>query len=266
MTLLFNNTHGFLSKITLLALSRYISQNGKSYSTNHKHYVYINNFLKHLALERDRPEIATLSMYFRMPKVRKEIKLVTSRIIVMGDIENSLRAIEKSTLIDDESKAIYKTLTLFLAYTGQRVTTVSRLTIGQFREALKMDQPVLTVEARQDKIRMAHYCPLHPMLIESIRNLAQGKPDDVPLFGRFGLQSWFRRNPVPLQYTHGKMELKDLRKFFIQKSDEIGFTDANKNFILTHNVSGVDWQSYKQFLPQTVYNSYMKAWGDVKIW
>jgi hypothetical protein len=58
--------------------------------------------------------------------------------------------------------------------------------------------------------------------------------------------------------------LKDLRKGFEQISDEIGFTDANKNFIMSHGVSSVNWQSYKQFLPDSVYKAYMKYWGDVK--
>ena len=43
----------------------------------------------------------------------------------------------------------------------------------------------------------------------------------------------------------GKLELKDMRKFFEQKSDEIGFTDANKIFIMSHGVSSINWTSYK---------------------
>jgi hypothetical protein len=36
-----------------------------------------------------------------------------------------------------------------------------------------------------------------------------------------------------------------MRKYFEQKSDEIGFSDANKNFIMTHGCSSIGWTSYK---------------------
>lgn len=68
-----------------------------------------------------------------------------------------------------------------------------------------------------------------------------------------------------MKHTRGKLELKDLRKFFEQKSDEVGFNDENKNFIVSHGVSSINWQSYKQFLPENVYNRYMVCWGEVTI-
>gem|GEM_PF-670620 len=39
----------------------------------------------------------------------------------------------------------------------------------------------------------------------------------------------------------------------------------NKNFILTHGVSGVDWRFYKHPLPEHVYNVYMKYWREVEL-
>lgn len=65
--------------------------------------------------------------------------------------------------------------------------------------------------------------------------------------------------------TAGKLELKDLRKFFEQMSDEIGFNDANKNFIMSHGVSSINWTSYKQFLPENVFMRYMEFWEKIRI-
>lgn len=63
----------------------------------------------------------------------------------------------------------------------------------------------------------------------------------------------------------GNLQLKDLRKFFEQKSDEIGFNDANKNFIMSHGVNSINWTSYKQFLLENVYKRFMEHWGSVRI-
>lgn len=63
----------------------------------------------------------------------------------------------------------------------------------------------------------------------------------------------------------GKLETKNLRKFFEQILDSIGFNDANKNFIMSHGVSSIKWTSYKQFLPENVYARHMECWKKVKI-
>ncbi len=44
--------------------------------------------------------------------------------------------------------------------TIREVTALRTLTVGQFREALGKDRPVLHVKAEQDKIRFEHYVPL----------------------------------------------------------------------------------------------------------
>jgi hypothetical protein len=58
--------------------------------------------------------------------------------------------------------------------------------------------------------------------------------------------------------------LGDLRKFAEQHGDVIEWHQSNKNYIMTHGVSGVEWQ-YKHPLPETVYDVYMKSWGDVEL-
>lgn len=85
------------------------------------------------------------------------------------------------------------------------------------------------------------------------------------IIGPMSLPRYIRRNPAFLTHTNGSLQLKDIRKFFEQKSDEIGFNDANKNFIMSHGVSSINWTSYKQFLPENVYARYMDCWGIVSL-
>jgi hypothetical protein len=40
-------------------------------------------------------------------------------------------------------------------------------------------------------------------------------------------------------------KVSDARKFGEQVSDELRWDQSNKNYIMTHNVAGVDWRFYK---------------------
>jgi hypothetical protein len=51
------------------------------------------------------------------------------------------------------------------------MSTISHLKVGQFRAALKTEKPVLLVKANQDKIRMEHYVPLCPQVVQAIEPL-----------------------------------------------------------------------------------------------
>jgi hypothetical protein len=57
-----------------------------------------------------------------------------------------------------------------------------KLTVGQLREAFQAHKPVLRVEAHQDKIRMEHYVPLHPQVVEALKPLLDGQQDDELIF------------------------------------------------------------------------------------
>jgi hypothetical protein len=210
-------------------------------------------------------KILSYHAIFERPKNKQAIKLLTSRIIVQEDIQKILNEICKDETISEEKKLNYQSLILFLSYSGQRTVTASRLTAKQFNDALNQNPPVLTVEAEQDKIRMQHYVPIHPALLPSIKRVIIGKCDSDTVFDYLGLQRWMKHHSIAMSHTKGKIELKDLRKFFEQKSDEIGFSDANKNFMMSHGVSSISWTSYKQFLPETVYRRYLKYWNGVKI-
>jgi hypothetical protein len=210
-------------------------------------------------------KILSYHAIFERPKNKQPIKLLTSRITIQEDIQKTLNEIDKDATISEEKKLNYQSLILFLSYSGQRTVTVSRLTTKQFSEALNQNPPVLTVEAEQDKIRLQHYVPIHPVLMPFIKKVIIGKSDSDAVFDYLGLQRWLKHHTITMSHTKGKIELKDLRKFFEQKSDEIGFTDANKNFIMSHGVSSINWSSYKQFLPENVYKRYMECWGLVQL-
>jgi len=95
--------------------------------------------------------------------------------------------------------------------------------------------------------------------------LIEGRSDDERVFSVNAMRLWLYGYRQPLVKTMGRIRTMDLRKFFEQKSDELGFVDAHKNLIMSHGCSSINWTSYKGFLPENVYASYMKYWGDVKI-
>jgi len=211
------------------------------------------------------PKILSYHSIFERPKNRQTIKLLTSRIIIQEDIGAALNAIVNDPEPSETRKLNFQTAILFLSYSGQRTITASRLTVSQFKTALARELPVLTVRAEQDKIRMEHYVPLHPVLIPLIEQVIKGKQDNDLVFDYLGLQRWFKFHPISMKHTTGNLQQRDLRKFFEQKSDELGFNDANKNFIMSHGVSSINWTSYKNFLPENVYARYMACWSNVDI-
>ena len=57
----------------------------------------------------------------------------------------------------------------------------------------------------------------------------------------------------------------DLRRFCEQMSDILQWDQSNKNYILTHGVSGVDWRFYMHPLPEDVYDVYMTYWQNTQL-
>ncbi len=57
----------------------------------------------------------------------------------------------------------------------------------------------------------------------------------------------------------------DPRKFAEQMADKIKWDISNKNYILAHRVSSVDWSNYKHPLPEFVYKIYMESWEKVHL-
>ncbi len=262
---IWSNLNGVINTTTLGNLSDFFITKCKSTSALEKCFNYTRAFFNYLYKLTMNPKILSYHSIFERPKNRQTIKLLTSRIIVQEDIEAALNTIDNDPELSETRKLNFRTAILFLSFSGQRTITTSRLTVSQFKTALARELPVLTVRAEQDKIRMEHYVPLHPVLIPLIEQVIKGKQDNDLVFDYLGLQRWFKYHSITMKHTAGNLQQRDLRKFFEQKSDEIGFTDANKNFIMSHGVSSINWTSYKQFLPENVYKVYMGSWEDVKL-
>jgi hypothetical protein len=116
----------------------------------------------------------------------------------------------------------------------------AKLTIGQFREALQSNKPCVEVQSSQDKIKMQHYVPLHPQVIEAIQPSLAGKSDDLEMFEYNSLVMWIKRQQIPLTRIDSHFVLGDLRKFTEQYGNIIRWDQSNRAYIMTHGVSGID--------------------------
>ncbi|MFZ0011881.1 MAG: hypothetical protein WAL97_08265 [Halobacteriota archaeon] len=226
-------------------------------------------FLRFMAKISFDQRYAAFDLFLQLPRSVKEQKRVTDRIVTKEDVENVLAAIghaNRSGSIDAYHCLNYKAMVMFGAFTGQRpLVTIARLTVGQFKEALKLEKPVVNIFPEQDKIRMQHYCPLHPQVVEAILPLLDGRQDNTPIFEQLSFQQWVRHNEVRLLHSNARIVNGDLRKFCEQMGDILQWDQSNKNYIMTHGVSGVDWRFYKSPRPEPVYDIYMQYWGDVKL-
>jgi hypothetical protein len=152
----------------------------------------------------------------------------------------------------------------FLEHTGQRPdATIKKLTVKQFREALSAEKPVIDIQSWQDKIRMQHYCPLHPQVVQAIEPLLNGQSNDKPIFKHLAFERWIRQHKIKLTRSANHFVVGDLRKFAEQYGDIIQWNQSNRAYVLTHGVSGVEWSHYRHRLPEYVYEVYMKYWKDV---
>jgi hypothetical protein len=104
-----------------------------------------------------------------------------ARVVTKEDIEHVPAVIEAEMLkgsIDEGHAHQFIGIVLFGAFTGQRpYSTIKQLRVEQFREALKLEKPVVQVEPAQDKIRIEHYVPLHPQLAGIIRILCDDREE-----------------------------------------------------------------------------------------
>ena len=264
-----NATRGTISKKRCDALRAHLSERYTDIYAPRKVMNFATAFLKYLSKTHFDTRYQAFDLFLEMPKGLKVRKHVTSRIVTQADVENVLRAI-KTAFEDGEigrdCYLNYRALALFGAFTGQRPqATIARLLIGQFRKAVSQRKPVLDILPEQDKIRMQHYCPLHPQVVEAMVPLLDGRRGDKRVFEQLSFQQWLRYNEVPLLQSNVRMVNGDLRKFAEQHGDIIEWEQSNRAYVLTHGVSGVDWRFYKHPLPDSVYDVYMKYWGGVSL-
>jgi hypothetical protein len=88
-----DKTNGRIDKNILIAISNELSSSKYSYVYIKKFYTHINNFIKHLGRAHNDPSLLNMTMYMRMPKSRRTIKLMTSRIMDSEDITNAIHVI-----------------------------------------------------------------------------------------------------------------------------------------------------------------------------
>ncbi len=224
-------------------------------------------FLKYLTKIHLDTRYQAFEIFLQKPKALKERKNVTARIVTKEDVANIIVHISKAEqegFISHRKAQQFTAFVLFGAYTGQRtLATMMKLTVGQFRDALQSDKPVIHVRSSQDKIKMGHYVPLHPHVVEVIYPLLDGRNDNKHMFRYYSFHNWVKRQKISLSRISGHFVLGDLRKFAEQYGDIIQWEQSNRAYILTHGVSGVEWSHYKHPLPEYVYEVYMKYWNDV---
>jgi len=262
-------TQGEISHKTVNALRDSLLEKYESADSHSKVLSFAKSFLKFLTTTKAEPRYQTFAPYLELPKTVKERKSVTSRIVTKEDISNVLQYIakaERGEEISPERSAQYSAFVLFGAYTGQRSeATTAKLTVGQFREAISADKPVLLVDSSQDKVRMSHYVPLPPRIVEALERLLIGRNDDELMFTHSSLKQWIKRQKIPMSRFKGHFQLGDLRKFAEQHGDIIQWDQSNRAYILTHDVSGVSWGHYRNPLPENVYDIYMSYWKNVDL-
>ena len=265
--ILWANTKGEISRITANELCNYVLHKYADIYSKRKVINFAKAFFRYLSKTRFDTRYQAFELYLELPKALKERKHVTSRVVTKEDIENVLTAIEhayKNGEIDQYHYLNYRAITLFGAFTGQRPNaTIARLTVGHFREALTRDKPVLDIPSECDKIRMAHYCPLHPQVVDAILPLLDGRDDNEYIFEQLLFERWLRERKIPLLHANTHFIMSDLRKYCEQASDILQWDQSNKNYILTHNVKGVDWRFYKSPRAEPVYDVYMQYWSQM---
>lgn len=89
--------------------------------------------------------------------------------------------------------------------------------------------------------------------------------DDELMFKQLSFERWHKQQKIQLLYCDAHFVPGDFRKYCEQQGDILQWDQSNKNYIMTHGVSGIDWNYYKHPLPENVYDVYMRYWSDVAL-
>jgi hypothetical protein len=237
-------TSGIISKETIDEMRLFVLSKYQSEWSHIKVFSFAKAFLKYLTKVRLDTRCHAFEVFLERPRVIKTRNNVTSRIVTKEDIENVLAYIsnvKKEGLISDLRAKQYTAFFVIGAFIGQRsLATISKLTVGQFREALKSHKRCIEVQSSQDKIKMQHYVPLHPQVIQAIELLLDDRNDNNAVFDYNSLAMWVKRQKIPLTRAATHFVLGDLRKFTEQHGDIIQWDQSNRAYIMTHGVCGID--------------------------
>jgi integrase len=262
------HTRGTISKTSLDQLRASLFKKYDDYYAQSKVLNFTKGFLKYQAKLTLDPRYLAFDMFLEKPRVRKVKKKMTARVVTKEDIEHVLAVIKAEMLkgsIDEERARQFVGVVLFGAFTGQRpYSTIAQLRVEQFRDALKLEKPVVHVEPAQDKIRMEHYVPLHPQLAGAMEVLCDGREGSKYVFILESFRKWLQKLRIPLAKCSSYFVTSDLRKFAEQHGDVVGWNESNRAYVLTHGVRGIEWSNYRHPLPEHVYAVYMQYWRTVQ--
>jgi integrase len=272
---LWQSTKGEISHQTVTGLRTFVLEKYQSQDSHSKVLSFAVGFLNFLAQTKIDPSYLSFKLFLERPKTIKVKKALTERIVTREDIHSVFQRIaaKEEKGADPAKIRNYRAFALLASYTGLRPSTIQRLTFGQFRTALNEEKPVLHVFAEQEKNRVEHYVPLHPVVIGAIREVLardfDENDDAKPFFMFHSFEKWLERQKIPLPRVRDSSKahlwLSDFRKFAEQFGDILGWDATNRKYVLAHGMTGVDWEHYKHPLPEDVYDIYMKHWRDVSL-
>jgi hypothetical protein len=168
---------------------------GKS-STSRKHFSAI--YPRHISI-RD----TKLELFLELPKVPKERKHVTSRIVTKEDVETCSKQLNRHITTGELTPVITSTKSPGAIWRIYRTTALGNdrtINGGAVQTSCEHEETCRGYPAEQDKIRMQHHCPLHPQVVEAILPVLDGPRDDEPIFEQRSFQLWLRYTEVHLRY------------------------------------------------------------------
>ena len=273
---LWDCTQGGISAESMTALRDFALKKYSSIDSHRKVTGFAAAFLKFLTKTRMDPSYQSYDAYLELPKAVRVRKAITERIITLKEIESVFQRISESAengKIDPPKMRNYRSYALLAAYTGLRPSTMERLTVGQLKAAVKEKKPNLHIFWEQEKNRVEHYVPVHPVVLRAINEVLthdfEENDDAKPFFMFNQFEKWLEGQKIPLPRVSdpnkAHLWLSDFRKFAEQFGDIIGWDATNRKYVLAHGMTGVDWEHYKHPLPESIYDVYMKSWGEVNL-
>jgi integrase len=273
---LMRHTKREISRKSLMKFQNWFKRN-YGWDAQCKMHDNTKNLLEWLYKKTGNPYFRDLKDVLERP-VRPTKKL--NKIILReDDIRNLIKAIMDSPS-ENEMKTKYIAGVLFMAYTGQRPeATVAKLTVKEFREAIKMNPPMIYIPESKDKEDFPHWVPLHPIVVEWLEKYLKThkRAESECPFSYYTMRKLFDRLNVKAIHTSRKITPSHLRKFFEQMCNNVlvaqlpdgrvvpAMHPGLRDYIMAHNTGSLDVQSYDGKLPSEIYDQYMAAWGEVNL-
>ena len=257
-------SNGIINRDTLNEIFDRLYEHYPSYSSRDKANLFVKNFLEFLEDEKG----YDLKKYLKIVRNHKpkRTRALNKFNIDDHDILNLINHIkEKQAHLADPQQAT--TQALFLAFTGMRQETSDRLKVEDIKSALSLaPYPSLLINSEIDKTDLEHYVPIHPIIVPLLEEIIAGKDDEDLIFNSKRLYTFLYNHPLPcVDKQTGNFQPRFLRKYFTQKSDEIGLDSDVSDYIQSHNLNSVTWRSYKHYTYEEIYKKYIAAWAGVNL-